>query len=985
MRCLVLIVGIVAVAGSACAQQADVALVHATLSLRDHPGSGIDTYYAAVKRALDQNAVEYDIVTDEQIVAGELADYKLAIFPFTIDTTDEHTAAILEFMDGGGKVLWFFSVPAALREPLGIASITYRRNEYPGQLHTMHFAADAPPGFPQAVRQESMSCQHVTGITEDARVLADWLDSEGNSSDTPAVVMTDRSVYVAHVLWPNADVPAQHHLLLAVIGHFVPGAWERVIANSLDGAVTTTGYESLDALIAATSAVPAAREAGERARALAEQARAAVAEERYTDALTAAQAFGRSIQSAAAATYPSRPYEMRGAWMGFPNDETDWEAIMSELEAANFTAVFPNMCGPGAAVYPSDYLPQITGTDQMTACLEAARRHGIEVHVWRANWQVYRAPEGLVDEFYEDGRFVLSVEQAMGEEERDQRYVWSRRWLDPSDERNRQLEIDVMTELAEKYHPDGIHYDFMRYPSSRYCYCDRCRRQFEEWAGVTVEDWPADCWEGGRHLAKYRDWRRHLQTSLVAEVRKRLAEVAPDVQISLAARASVTGAPENDAQDWITWAREGYLDFLCPMDYTGDVEVFRRKLEPQVEVIDGVVPIYAGIGVSPTRSSSAANLSEQIMLARELGADGFLIFSLSGFSRSLLPAIAKGATSETVDRLPHHIQSATAAFSYPPGTEGAPERTYAPEAEPAITVTVKATAGEVAQVTAQPLLMPARGGEPTALAPYTSAQANTCELGATIPAGPGIYTLVLRGEVVFGDGHEEPFYLRSRPITILTPEQQRDLMALLVPPQFETDDLHVGVVTGGYGSEGILGALADAAGIEARAVHRLGREFLAPCDVVVFAQLRAGPGALTGEQIEVMREFVRTGGGVLATHDAVGVRGYEPLFPEVAAGDERVRETEVTVALDHPIAEGMGEWVTFADSYYDHIPLLVGVAGTVVASDSGGRAVVVAGEAGDGRYVAWGMATGLSPRDAEVKPSGGELQLLINTLRWLAQ
>ena len=52
---------------SCSAHAADVALVQATLSLEEHPSSGIDTYYAAVKRGLDQNAVEYDIVTDEEI------------------------------------------------------------------------------------------------------------------------------------------------------------------------------------------------------------------------------------------------------------------------------------------------------------------------------------------------------------------------------------------------------------------------------------------------------------------------------------------------------------------------------------------------------------------------------------------------------------------------------------------------------------------------------------------------------------------------------------------------------------------------------------------------------------------------------------------------------------------------------------------------------------------------------------------------------
>ncbi|MBD3292361.1 MAG: family 10 glycosylhydrolase, partial [Armatimonadia bacterium] len=635
---------------------AEVAFVKATFSLQEHPGQGIDTFYDVVKRGLDQNAVEYDIVTDEQIVEGALADYRLAIFPFMLDTTPEHTQAILDYVADGGNLMWMYTVPAALEETLGIAEITYRRNEYEGQLHTMDFTEDAPPGFPEEVRQESKSARVVTELTGDARVIADWLDAEGKSTDTPAVIMTDHSVYVAHVFWHDADAAAQHHLLLATIAHFVPGTWQTVIEGAISGATVDTDYADFDALVADLRDHPNAGTPAQQAAELAADARAALADEQYADALAMAGQVATTAQRAVAARFPSRPCEMRGGWMGFPRDDMDWDEIMSELEAANFTAVFPLMCTPGAYAYPSDVLPQVTERDHLTECIEAAHAHGIEVHPWRANWQVIRAAEGVVDQFYEDGRFVLSVEQAMGQEERDQRYVWSRRWLDPSDERNRQLEIDAMEEMAREFDVDGIHYDFMRYPGSRYCYCDRCREKFEEWADLKIEDWPADCWEGGKHLAAFRDWRRHLQTSLVAEMRERLAAIDPEVQISLAARASVTGAPESDAQDWITWAREGYLDFLCPMNYTGEVDVFRRKLEPQMELVGGTIPVYAGIGVAPYRSDTPVNLSHQIALARELGADGFLIYALGGFAREMLPAVAGGSTARPVDRMPHHLQ-----------------------------------------------------------------------------------------------------------------------------------------------------------------------------------------------------------------------------------------------------------------------------------------------------------------------------------------
>ena len=105
---------IIALTVASAAHAADVALISATFSLQEHPGQGIDTYYEAVKRGLDQNGVEYGIVTDEQIVAGELAAYRLAIFPFMLDTTPEHTQAILDYVAGGGNLMWLYTVPSAL-------------------------------------------------------------------------------------------------------------------------------------------------------------------------------------------------------------------------------------------------------------------------------------------------------------------------------------------------------------------------------------------------------------------------------------------------------------------------------------------------------------------------------------------------------------------------------------------------------------------------------------------------------------------------------------------------------------------------------------------------------------------------------------------------------------------------------------------------------------------------------------------------------
>jgi len=99
------------------------------------------------------------------------------------------------------------------------------------------------------------------------------------------------------------------------------------------------------------------------------------------------------------------------------------------------------------------------------------------------------------------------------------------------------------------------------------------------------------------------------------------------------------------AQDWPVWVRNGYLDFLCPMDYSDSDDQFAALVKSQQQLVGGRIPLYPGIGATASRSAlSVDRVVGQIKLARELGAQGFTIFNLSeSTAHDLLPGIALGA------------------------------------------------------------------------------------------------------------------------------------------------------------------------------------------------------------------------------------------------------------------------------------------------------------------------------------------------------
>ena len=761
------------------AVSSDVAVVKCTIAGKKDPAQakGYGMHLDTLAKKLQRSGVSFDTVTDEQVIAGKLAAYRLAIFPYNTVSGADEIKEILAFVQGGGKLVWFYAFPKGLGSVLGVEQCSYRGKKYDHEFFTMKFAADRPAGFPAEVRQESPNSRIIEKVTPSSRVIAVWHDKEGKSTDIPAVILSPSSVYVAHVLWSDADADQQTQLLLGAIGHFLPQKWTELVEGALGKAISDAGCQRVDQLVEIAKNHPVALPMAEKAVAQVQEARKDLTAKRFSKALAVANAVRCGAQNVKAATFASRPYELRGAWI-HPNDATDWEALMAKLKAANFNAVFPLMAGPASASYPSRFATQTTRRDHMRECLDAARRYGIEVHVWKANWQVLSSSEKAASQkFTDERRFVLSLEQAQGRDEKSS-YQWSTRWLDPSDDRNRQLEYDMMAELVEKYHPDGVHFDFMRYPEINYCYCDRCRIQFEKWAVVKVGQWPQDCSGKGPLVEKFRNWWRHLQTSLVKRVAEGVRRIDPYVKVSLAGRSSMTGSYESDAQDWVTWAKQGYLDFLCPMDYTDRVDVLRNKLAPQVAAIEGAVPIYAGLGVSPTRSATPVNLSEQIALARDLGADGFVVFALSPFSEAMLPAIHLGATSTSVTTMPHHAQVVRATFNCPAVAAESPKRTYAISKGSRVAIQLAGTTKDVKEITASVYRLPAAGGNEEPIAEETRGPANGVKLLAPLPEATGIYVIVVRGEATLADGTRKAFYLRSLPVHIVT---EADLKTPVTP------------------------------------------------------------------------------------------------------------------------------------------------------------------------------------------------------------
>lgn len=334
-------------------------------------------------------------------------------------------------------------------------------------------------------------------------------------------------------------------------------------------------------------------------------------------------------------TTATAPSEGRGVWC-YPNHlpHGNWESSAEFLADNGVNMMFPLMLSGGSAHYASDVLPRSEffqkHGDQLEQCCTAAKKHGLEVHVWKVNFKLGKAPKSFIEKMRREGRTQVNVRGKPFD------------WLCPSHPENRKLELEAMLEVARKYPVDGLHFDYIRYPGRKLCYCDGCRRRFEADSGQPVADWPEDCYSGSRKKG-YNDWRCRQITALVEEVSREARKVRPGINISAAVFGAYPDCRDSRAQDWPKWIEAGYLDFVCPMNYTNNNKDFAHWTRNQVKLISGRVPLYAGIGATSSKSKlSADEVLSQINLARSLGASGFVIFRLGETTaKTIIPELGK--------------------------------------------------------------------------------------------------------------------------------------------------------------------------------------------------------------------------------------------------------------------------------------------------------------------------------------------------------
>jgi uncharacterized lipoprotein YddW (UPF0748 family) len=324
-------------------------------------------------------------------------------------------------------------------------------------------------------------------------------------------------------------------------------------------------------------------------------------------------------------------------------------AMLENLKAANFNAIFVNVWSRGYPLWRSEVFQRHTGVltdpgygerDPLAEVIEEAHSRGLAVIPWVEYGFVIGYSGGkapLVDAHPE-----WLAKRRNGSTDFSWAGTTRSFWIAHAHPEGQQFLYELMEELASNYDVPAIQFDRARYPELDCGYDDATKTLYgREHNGAEPPTNERD--------ADWMRWRADKLNEFIATLTKRLK--------ALNWRGLVTNAPvvypysySNFLQEYPAWMKAGALDFVSPQIYRSGIDSFEREINQQLGAIGGDgARLVPGIDITNTTNQT---LIRSIEICREKGLAGTVVWYYGGLVRKgSLDALRESVFSEPA-RLP---------------------------------------------------------------------------------------------------------------------------------------------------------------------------------------------------------------------------------------------------------------------------------------------------------------------------------------------
>lgn len=355
---------------------------------------------------------------------------------------------------------------------------------------------------------------------------------------------------------------------------------------------------------------------------------------------------------------PYNSKELKGVWIR-PTyfDKKSIEDVLDRLEDAGINTIFVETFYHGKTIFPSKTMEKYgfikqyedyEGFDPLKIWVNEGHKRGIKVHIWFQSFYVGNKPPETNPlyilaqrpdwaNYQKKNAFSSTIPYSVSEH--------NGYFIDPANPEVQSFLYELLCEIINRYKPDGINLDYIRYPQSlapnysnydmsNWGYTRYARTEFKETYGVDPMDIkPYD------YMWDY--WRYYRCNKITTFVRKVSSLCrANNVQLTAVIFPNRANAINTKLQDWKSWSVNNFVDGFTPLFLTCDDKTASNLMEEVLRNKSASTKLFAGLFVTFMNGSNS-DLMKQIHVTRKNSLNGLILFDYAHLNDSYINVLTE--------------------------------------------------------------------------------------------------------------------------------------------------------------------------------------------------------------------------------------------------------------------------------------------------------------------------------------------------------
>ena len=253
----------------------------------------------------------------------------------------------------------------------------------------------------------------------------------------------------------------------------------------------------------------------------------------------------------------------------------------------------------------------------------------IEIHAWINTYLIWTSPDLPLDEEHILFKYPKWIDNTYQNNNLDNSV-----YLSPSHPKVNLHLYDIVKELINEYPMlAGIHFDYIRHKDNNYGFNDEAISEFQKQHFFNPKHVIENYTELGLNKVEtdslmnlWSTFNQENITKLLKHIRNFINSTNSKILLSAAVKPNPFEAKNRWSQDWVKWINDGILDFIIPMNYTIDEEIFIDNIRKISSQINNKNKILMGIAIY---NQSISMISKKIILSKYSGYSKICLFSYS--------------------------------------------------------------------------------------------------------------------------------------------------------------------------------------------------------------------------------------------------------------------------------------------------------------------------------------------------------------------